>query len=91
MTSAIETRIKTLLDIVVSEGGSDLHLSAGSHPIIRVSGSLVPLLQQPPLTSADTSAILEAMVPKERMESFVTKQSVDFSYGHTEKSRFRVY
>ena len=36
-----------LIDIVVSEKGSDLHLSAGSHPILRITGSLVPLLKKP--------------------------------------------
>ena len=48
------SKIGPLLDTVISEGGSDLHLSAGTHPIIRVSGSLVPLLQHPVLTGDDT-------------------------------------
>jgi Tfp pilus assembly pilus retraction ATPase PilT len=42
-----------LIDIVVSEKGSDLHLSAGSHPILRITGSLVPLLKKPILTTKD--------------------------------------
>lgn len=82
--------IGALMDIVVSEGGSDLHLSAGSNPIIRVSGSLVPLLQQPVLTGADTMAILQAMAPVERFARFADLQSIDFSYAHTDKVRFRV-
>ncbi len=82
--------VSTFLDLVITEGGSDLHLSAGSHPIIRVSGSLVPLLQQPILTPADTMAILEAMSPPERFVQLTTKQSIDFSYSHTVKARFRV-
>lgn len=90
MTQAIDARIKSLLDTVIAEGGSDLHLSAGSHPLIRVSGALVPLLQQPPLTAEDTMGILKAMVPESRLESFTTKQSVDFSYSHTEQARFRI-
>lgn len=88
--SDTKATVKTLLDIVVSEGGSDLHLSAGSNPIIRVSGSLVPLLQQPVLTAADTLAILETMAPPERFKKFPELQSIDFSYAHTEKARFRV-
>ena len=35
--------LKDLIDIVVSENGSDLHLATNSHPIVRVSGSLIPL------------------------------------------------
>lgn len=86
----LKTVISGLLDIVVKEGGSDLHLSAGSNPIIRVSGSLVPLLQQPVLTPADTMAILKEMAPPERFAKFPEAQSIDFSYAHTDKVRFRV-
>jgi twitching motility protein PilT len=82
--------ISAFLDVVVNEGGSDLHLSAGSNPIIRVSGSLVPLLQQPKLTAADTYAILQEMAPPERFAKFAELQSVDFSYSHSDKVRFRV-
>ncbi len=79
-----------MLDIVVREGGSDLHLSAGTYPIIRVAGSLVPLLQQPILTAEETDKILREMVPAERMENYSKTQSVDFSFSHTKEARFRV-
>lgn len=88
--SDAKTVIGSLLDTVIKEGGSDLHLSAGSHPIIRVSGTLVPLLQQPVLTPEHTLAILEAMAPPERFQRFNEIQSIDFSYSHTDKQRFRV-
>jgi twitching motility protein PilT len=88
--SAPTTRIDDLLDIVVREDGSDLHLSAGSPPIIRVASSLIPLLQQPVLTSDETEAILTAILPPERMETFKKFQSVDFSYAHTKDARFRI-
>lgn len=90
MTAASSTRIGTLLDIVVREGGSDLHLSAGAPPMIRVSGSLVPLLQQEPLTAAETDSILKSMVPEARLNLLAQNQSVDFSYEHTKEARFRV-
>ena len=86
----VATRIGQLLDTVVSEGGSDLHLSAGSNPIIRVSGSLIPLLQQPVLTADDTLAMLQTMAPSQRLAKFEETQSIDFSYAHTERARFRV-
>ncbi|MDB5245048.1 MAG: twitching motility protein twitching motility protein PilT [Parcubacteria group bacterium] len=89
-STEIKERIATLLETVVSEGGSDLHLSAGSNPIIRVSGVLVPLLQQPVLTPEDTLDILKAMAPESRFEHFATDQSIDFSYAHSKVARFRV-
>lgn len=90
MASATETRLSALLDAVVSEGASDLHLSAGTHPMLRVSGSLVPLLQHAPLTPEETNEMLKNMVPEARWQSFLDNQSVDFSHAHGPKARFRV-
>ncbi len=84
------SRIGTLLDTVVAEGGSDLHLSVGQHPILRVAGALVPLLQQPVLTAPETDAILKEMLPEKRWPKFEQNQSIDFAYAHTDGSRFRV-
>ena len=42
-----------VVNIVVKEGASDLHLAEGRNPFIRVSGFLVPLLKIPPLTADD--------------------------------------
>lgn len=88
MTSALG--MPALLDTIVAEGGSDLHISVGSNPIIRVAGSLVPLLHQPKLAAADTERLLKELIPEGRWENFVKDQSVDFSYQHTDGSRFRV-
>lgn len=82
--------ISELLDVVVQEGGSDIHISAGSVPVIRVSGALVPLLQHPVLTPADTEAMLKSMAPPVRLETFAKDGAIDFSYAHSEKARFRV-
>ena len=83
-------RIKQLFDIVIAEGGSDIHLSVGSHPIVRISGGLVPLVQQPVLRPEDTRGILDALVPTQRKSVFETQQSVDFAYAHTNNARFRI-
>ncbi|MGE5541065.1 MAG: type IV pilus twitching motility protein PilT [Bacillota bacterium] len=82
--------IRPLFDTVIKEGGSDLHLSVGSHPIIRVAGSLVPLVQQDVLTAADTEAMLKEILPEGRWEEFLRDTAVDFSYAHDDQNRFRV-
>ena len=79
-----------LLDTVIKEGGSDLHLSVGSNPIIRVSGSLVPLVQNDILTSQATEDMLKEILPAGRWEKFTKDQAVDFSYAHSDSNRFRV-
>lgn len=90
MSDVSGTRLGLLLDAVVAEGASDLHLSAGNNPILRVSGSLVPLLQQPPLTPEETKQILASILPPHRLAAFETAQAIDFSYAHTPQARFRV-
>ena len=82
--------ILPLLDTVVKEGGSDLHLSVGSNPIIRVSGSLVPLVQEKILTREDTEAMLKEILPEGRWSDFVRDQAVDFSFEHKDSNRFRI-
>lgn len=88
--TAGKDRIGGLLSRVVSEGGSDLHLSAGSNPIIRVAGALVPLLQEQKLTPADTEELLKSIMPEDRWEVFQKEQSIDFSHAHSDGNRFRV-
>jgi twitching motility protein PilT len=83
-----DTQLGTLIESVLSQGASDLHLVAGANPTIRVSGSLVPLLSQPVLTKEDTAGLLEIMLSKAAQERFAATKEVDFSYS-TGTSRFR--
>ena len=78
-----------LLETVVREGASDLHLSEGRHPTIRVAGSLVPLTRKAELTREDTGAFLDIMIRPEIRKVFEQTREIDFSYGFGEKARFR--
>jgi twitching motility protein PilT len=84
-----KNEIDQLLDTVIREGGSDLHLSAGRHPTLRVSGVLLPLARQEVLTSKDLGNFLELLLSKEAKERFLTDKEVDFSYSHNSGNRFR--
>ncbi len=90
MNETAIAHLKTLLDTVVAEGASDIHLSVGNNPMLRISGSLVPLLQHPILTSEQTETFLKSIAPAGRLEQFAVNQSMDFSYAHTKSARFRV-
>jgi len=86
----IDPLLSKLLDTLIAEGGSDLHLSPGSPPIIRVAGSLLPLVQEEVLTPAKTDAILKSIAPANRAVDFENKQTLDFSYAHKDAARMRV-
>lgn len=81
--------LEVLISTVVTEHGSDLHLSVGSHPTMRVSGSLIPLVRKPILTDEDVLAFAAALMRPEFMERYKKRQEVDFSYEAHGKVRFR--
>ncbi len=78
-----------LIDIVSGEHGSDIHLSVGSHPIIRVDGSLIPLVKKPVLTNKDVSSFIEVLLTKEQEQKFFETREVDFSFAARDGVRFR--
>ena len=73
---------------VVHEGASDLHLSEGRNPVIRVAGSLIPLVKRAKLTTADLKGMLGEFLSERNKQELETKRSTDFSYSLTE-IRFR--
>ncbi|KKT20251.1 MAG: Pilus retraction protein PilT [Candidatus Giovannonibacteria bacterium GW2011_GWC2_43_8] len=75
---------------VAEAGASDLHIAVGRHPVLRVSGQLVPLTKKPILTQADTAGLVEAMMGKEWFQEFLQNKEKDFSYSYKDKIRFRV-
>ncbi len=81
--------LQLLIQILLAEHGSDLHLPTGSHPTIRVSGSLVPLLRKPILTDADVKGFAHALMRTEFFERLQTRNEVDFSYESPDGVRFR--
>jgi len=81
--------LKDLIDIVVSENGSDLHFSVGAHPIVRVSGSLIPLVKKPILTDQDLEGFAHSLMSKTKFAEFEETFEADFSYAHADGIRFR--
>lgn len=82
-------QLENLIDIVIKENASDLHISEGRHPTVRVAGFLVPLIKMPILTREDTEGILNIIARKELVEEFKATKELDFSYAYKDKVRFR--
>lgn len=84
-----QTELASLIETVIAEGASDLHLTAASHPIVRVSGSLIPLVKRQRYTKEDTAGLLGALVTAEQKKIFLETQELDFSYQYKDQVRFR--
>ncbi|MEK7595988.1 MAG: ATPase, T2SS/T4P/T4SS family, partial [Patescibacteria group bacterium] len=85
-----QKELADLIMIVAKEGASDLHISVGRHPTVRISGELIPLLKKQILTPEDTAGLIFAMLKEDRQKELFEKREIDFSYNFQDKVRFRV-
>jgi twitching motility protein PilT len=81
--------IEALIEIAIKEGASDLHITAGRKPTIRVSGELIPLLSQPVLGDEDTKGLLLELLNEENKKKFLDNKDIDFAYESPFGIRFR--
>ncbi len=86
----MENKIDQLLQRAVDVGASDVHLKAGSAPIVRIEGELRRLDGFEPLRPADTQAYGEEMFNPRAASAFKETGSADFAYGRHQIGRFRV-
>ena len=78
-----------MLVALVESGGSDLHLTVGSPPMIRVDGALRRLPGYGKLNSADTALLARAAVSPDQWATFRRDQEMDFAHSIVGVSRFR--
>jgi twitching motility protein PilT len=84
-----EQELTDLLSTVVREGGSDLHLSEGRYPTIRVNGLLIPLVRKAVLSHVDIDSLLNLMIDDASRKRFADTKELDFSYQFNPEARFR--
>ncbi|MGV3713283.1 PilT/PilU family type 4a pilus ATPase [Pseudolysinimonas sp.] len=78
------------LETVVTEGGSDLHVSAGTPPMFRVDGALRPVPGQDVWDRERVAAALYSLLSDEQQAQFDEVLELDFAFTLSEDSRFRV-
>jgi twitching motility protein PilT len=79
-----------LLVTLVDRGGSDLHLTAGIRPSIRVNGEITPLDEFPVCTPDELQKALYSIMTQKQREEFENTLELDMSYSLPGKARFRV-
>lgn len=78
-----------LVDIVMKESASDLHLSVGRYPTVRVAGFLTPLMNRRILTKEDLLGYMSVILTADDAALFQRNKEIDFSYNHKDLARFR--
>ena len=80
--------LQEMLKVMIEKGGSDLHLTTGVPPMLRLHGRLMPL-DLPPLTPADTKSLAYSILTDAQKHKFEEDKELDFSFGVKGLSRFR--
>lgn len=80
--------LSSLLKLMVEKGASDLHLTVGSPPALRVNGLIVRVKAEP-LTPEDVKAIVYPLLDHRQREAFDRDKEIDFSFGLQNIARCR--
>lgn len=80
--------IYDLLKVMIEKGASDLHITTGSPPRLRVDGKLIPL-DHPPLTPVETKSLCYSILTDAQKHKFEENNELDLSFGVKGLSRFR--
>jgi twitching motility protein PilT len=81
--------IHRLFDTMVETGASDLHITVGRPPCLRLKGRLRDI-KHPPLEAEEAMALIDEIIPPAKKEEYGKVGSADFAWAHQDKARFRV-
>ena len=91
MTQPIQppVSLRTLLDEMIERDASDLHITAGDRPKMRVDGDIVNSVIDHVLTPRDTLQLAYSVLTENQKKRFEMEDELDFSFGIANLSRFR--
>ncbi len=82
--------IDELLKIMREQDASDLHITSGAPPFLRLHGGMVPLSDFKELQTQDVQGLLFEILTEKQKKNFVERWEIDFAYHITNVGRFRV-
>ena len=81
--------INDLLKLASERRASDLHLKVGSHPVVRINGELIPLVETKRLMQEDTIAMAFSIMSNRQKQKFKDNLEIDIAYSVPGLGRFR--
>ena len=85
-----ELHVNDLLERVVDLGGSDLHMTVGLHPSVRIHGEIKPLTEFPVMNGSEIRRMIYAILTQKQRERFENDLELDTSHSVPGVGRFRV-
>jgi len=86
--NASQIQLHQLLRAMIEKGASDLHITTGQSPLLRIDGAIVPL-KLPKLEPVDTKRLCYTILTEEQKIQFEQNNELDFAFGVRGLSRFR--
>jgi len=84
----IKVNLHQLLRAMIEKGASDMHVTTGSPPLLRIDGNIVPL-KLPPLSPVETKQLCYSVLTEDQKIQFEKNKELDLSFGVKSLSRFR--
>jgi twitching motility protein PilT len=84
----LKVNLHQLLRAMIEKGASDMHITTGSPPLLRIDGAIVPL-KLPPLSPVETKQLCYSVLTEEQKIIFEKSKELDLSFGVKNLSRFR--
>lgn len=86
----MDVRIEVLLQEVINQKASDLHIQVGLPPILRIDGSLGPISNTPILDAEAVERLIFTILDKDQQQILIKDKEFDFSFAFGDLGRFRV-
>jgi twitching motility protein PilT len=84
----LKVNLHQLLRAMIEKGASDMHITTGSPPLLRIDGAIVPL-KLPPLSPVETKQLCYSVLTEDQKIQFEKNKELDLSFGVKNLSRFR--
>src|SRR6188472_2137016 len=84
----VKVNLHQLLRAMIEKGASDMHITTGAPPLLRIDGAIVPL-KLPPLSPVETKQLCYSVLTEEQKIQFEKAKELDLSFGVKNLSRFR--
>jgi twitching motility protein PilT len=84
----LRVNLHQLLRAMIEKGASDMHITTGSPPLLRIDGAIVPL-KLPPLSPVETKQLCYSVLTEDQKIQFEKNKELDLSFGVKNLSRFR--
>jgi len=83
-------KLEEVLELAIKKEATDVHISPGLSPVLRIDSQLQQLDKKPVLTAEDTQGIAFSLLSEERKQRFLEQKDIDLSLSYQDKARFRI-